>query len=37
MVQNLGFLCGSITTNNEHVLLTIEGKWFEVIMHLTKS
>ncbi len=37
MVQKLGFLCGSITTNDELVLLTIKGKWLEVIMHVTKS
>ncbi len=34
--QQLGFLCGSIATNDEHVLLTIEGKWLEAIMHMTK-
>jgi hypothetical protein len=26
MVQNLGFLCDSIATNDDHVLLTSEGK-----------
>jgi hypothetical protein len=36
MVQKLGFLRGSIVTNDEHVLLTIESKWFEAIMHMTK-
>jgi len=25
-IQKLGFLCGFITTNDEHVLLIIEGK-----------
>jgi hypothetical protein len=34
MVQKLGFLCGSIVTNDEHVLLTIESKWLEVIVHM---
>jgi hypothetical protein len=29
MVQKLGFIHGSITTNDELVLLIIEGKWFE--------
>jgi hypothetical protein len=37
MVQNLCFLHGSIATNDEHVLLTIEGKWLEAIVHMTKS
>ncbi len=36
MVQKVGFLCGSIVTNDEHVLLTIEGKWLETIVHMTK-
>jgi hypothetical protein len=36
MVQKLGFLCGSIVTNDEHVLLTIEGKWLEAIAHMKK-
>ncbi len=32
------FFCGSITANDEPMLLTIEGKWFETIMHImTKS
>ncbi len=35
-VQKSSFLHGSIATNNEHVLLTIEGKWFETIVHITK-
>jgi hypothetical protein len=35
-VQKLGFLHGSIATNDEHVLLTIEGKWFEAIVHMIK-
>jgi hypothetical protein len=35
--QQLGFLCGSISTNDEHVLLIIEGKWLEAIMHMTES
>jgi hypothetical protein len=37
MVQKLSFLHGSIATNDELVLLTIEGKWFEAIVHMTKS
>jgi hypothetical protein len=36
MVQKLGFIRGSITTNDEHVLLTIEGKWLEGIVHMTE-
>ncbi len=28
------FFCGSIATNDEPMLLTIEGKWFETIMHI---
>jgi len=37
MVQKLSFLHGSIATSDELVLLTIEGKWFEAIVHMTKS
>jgi hypothetical protein len=38
IVQKLNFICGSIATNDELVLLTIEGKWFETIVHMiTKS
>jgi hypothetical protein len=37
MIQKLGFLRGSIATNDEHVLLPIEGEWLEAIMHMTKS
>jgi hypothetical protein len=37
IVQKLGFLDGSIITNNEPILLTIEGKWLEKIVHMTKS
>jgi hypothetical protein len=37
MIQKLGFLCGSITTNDELVLLTIEGKWLETIVHMIES
>ncbi len=36
-VQKLNFLHGSIATNDELVLLTIEGKWLEVIVYMTKS
>ncbi len=35
-VHKLGFLWGSIATNDGLILLTIDGKWFEVIMHITK-
>jgi hypothetical protein len=35
-IQKLGFLRGSIATNVELVLLTIEGKWLELIVHMTK-
>jgi hypothetical protein len=35
-VQKLAFLCDSIVTNDELVLLTIEGKWLEPIMHMIK-
>jgi hypothetical protein len=35
-IQKLGFLHHSITTNDEPMLLTIEGKWLEVIVHMTK-
>ncbi len=35
-IQKLSFLCGSIATNDELVLLTIEGKWLETIMHMKK-
>ncbi len=37
IVQKLGFFRGSIATNDEHVLLTIKGKWLEAIVHMTKS
>jgi hypothetical protein len=35
MVQNLSFFCGSIATNDELVLWTIEGKWLETIVYMT--
>jgi hypothetical protein len=35
-VQKLGFLRDSIVTNDELVLLTIEGEWLEAIMYMTK-
>jgi len=35
-IQKLGFLCGSIATNNELVLLIIKGKWLEAIVHMIK-
>jgi len=31
------FLHGSIATNDELMLLIIEGKWLEVIVHITSS
>ncbi len=34
MVQKLGFLCGFITTNDEPMLLTIDNKWLEAIIHM---
>jgi hypothetical protein len=34
MVQNLSFFRGSIVTNDEPVLWTIEGKWLETIVHM---
>jgi hypothetical protein len=37
MVQKLIFLHGYIATNDEHVLLTTKGKWFESIMHMIES
>jgi len=36
-IQKLGFFCGSIATNDELVLLTIENKWFKAIVHMKKS
>jgi hypothetical protein len=35
-IQKLGFFRGSIATNDEHVLLIVEGKWLEAIVHMTK-
>jgi hypothetical protein len=35
--SKLSFLHGSIATNDELVLLTIEGKWLEVIVHMIES
>ncbi len=35
-VHKSSFLWGSISTNDGPILLTIEGKWFETIMHMTK-
>jgi hypothetical protein len=37
MVQKLDFFCGSIATNDKHVLLIIKGKWLEAIVHMTIS
>jgi hypothetical protein len=34
IVQKLNYLHDSITTNDEPMLLTIEGKWLEVIAHM---
>jgi hypothetical protein len=36
-IEKINFLCAFIATNNEHVLLTIEGKWMEAIVHMTNS
>ncbi len=36
IVHKSSFLHGSIATNDEHVLLTIEGKWFDTVVHITK-
>jgi hypothetical protein len=33
--HKLGFLWGSIATNDEPILFTIEGKWLEIIVHIT--
>jgi len=35
-VQKLNFLHASIATNNELMLLTIEGKWLKAIVHMTR-
>jgi hypothetical protein len=37
VVQKLSFIHGSITINDELVLLTIEGKWLEAFLPMTKS
>jgi len=36
-IHKSSFLHGSITTNDECILLTIKGKWLETIMHETES
>jgi hypothetical protein len=36
MVQKLSFIYSSIAPNDEFVLLTINSKWFEIIVHLKK-
>jgi hypothetical protein len=36
-IQKLRFFRGSIATNDALVLLTIEGKWLESIVHMTES
>jgi hypothetical protein len=36
IVKKLGFLHGSITTNDEHMLLIIKCKWLEAIVHMTE-
>jgi hypothetical protein len=33
-IQKLSFLHASIITKDKHVLLIIEGKWVEVIVHM---
>jgi hypothetical protein len=35
-VHKLSFLQGSTLTNDGPILLTIKGKWFEAIVHMTK-
>jgi len=35
-VKKLDFLHASIATNNELMLLTIEGKWLKAIVHMTR-
>jgi hypothetical protein len=30
-------LHGSITTNDEHMLITIDGKWLEAFVHIPKA
>jgi hypothetical protein len=35
-VHKISFLQGSIVTNDGPILLTIKGKWFETIVHMTK-
>jgi hypothetical protein len=37
LLVKINFFCGSIATNDEHVLLTIESKWLEAIVHMTIS
>ncbi len=37
MVKKLIFLHDSIATNDEHVLLIIEDKWLETIVHMIES
>ncbi len=36
-VENFGILCASIAINDEFVLLTIEGKWFKVIVNMLED
>jgi hypothetical protein len=36
-IEKIIYLCAFIATNNEHVLLTIEGKWMEAIVYMTIS
>jgi hypothetical protein len=36
-IQKLRFLHGSIVINDEPMLLPIESKWLEAIVHMTKS
>jgi len=35
-VHKSSFLWGSIATNDGLILVTIDGKWLEAIMHMTK-
>ncbi len=35
--QKLGFLCGFIATNDEPMLLNIDGKWLKAIVRMVES
>jgi hypothetical protein len=36
MISEVKFFYGSIATNDEPMLLTIKGKWLEIIVHMTE-